>query len=354
MEIKKQTFISVIVPVYNGGKFLEKCLDALFASNYSAFEVVVVDDGSTDDSAEISREEGATVISTARRQSGPAAARNLAAEKVQGEILLFVDADVVVKPDTITKVAARFENQPEISALFGSYDDEPGEKNFLSQYRNLLHHFVHQNSNSEASTFWAGLGAIRREAFLAVGGFDCVRFPVPSIEDIELGARLLAGGYYILLDKEIQAKHLKKWGAVSLVRTDIFSRALPWSKLILTSQGLINDLNLRTADRLSAMLAGLCIGLFPFVFWKPIFLFLLVFLLVTFLFLNRKFFLFLLEKKGVFFAALAFPWQLFYYFYSGVTFVLCWFRYALPQVSILSKRQENNETPVINKRKTRY
>jgi glycosyltransferase involved in cell wall biosynthesis len=352
--VNKQPFVSVIVPVYNGGKFLPKCLDALFASDYQAFEVVVVDDGSTDDSAQISREEGATVISTARRQSGPAAARNLAAEKVQGEILLFVDADVVVKPDTITKVAARFENQPEISALFGSYDNEPGEKNFLSQYRNLLHHFVHQNSNSEASTFWAGLGAIRREAFLAVGGFDCVRFPVPSIEDIELGARLLAGGYYILLDKEIQAKHLKKWGAVSLVRTDIFSRALPWSKLILTSQGLINDLNLRTADRLSAMLAGLCIGLFPFVFWKPIFLFLLVFLLVTFLFLNRKFFLFLLEKKGVFFAALAFPWQLFYYFYSGVTFVLCWFRYALPQVSILSKRQENNETPVINKRKTRY
>jgi len=346
--IKKQPFISVIVPVYNGGKFLEKCLDALFTSNYSAFEVVVVDDGSTDDSAKISLKKGATVISTPRRQSGPAAARNLAEGKAQGNILFFVDADVVVKPDTIAKVAARFAKQPEISALFGSYDDEPGEKNFLSQYRNLLHHFVHQNSNSEASTFWAGLGAIRRNAFAAVGGFDCERFAVPSIEDIELGARLRAGGYRILLAKEIQAKHLKKWEIVSMIRTDIFCRALPWSKLILTSQGMINDLNLKTADRLSSMLAGLCIGLFPFVFWEPILLFLLVILLLTFLFLNRKIFRFFSEKKGVSFAALAFPWQLFYFFYSGVTFVFCWFRYALPQVFGFNKGRENNGTRFIN------
>ena len=57
----------------------------------------------------------------------------------------------------------------------------------VSQYRNLLHHFVHQHGHAEASTFWAGCGAIRRAAFDAVGGFDAARFPRPSIEDIELG-----------------------------------------------------------------------------------------------------------------------------------------------------------------------
>jgi glycosyltransferase involved in cell wall biosynthesis len=342
--IKKQPFISVIVPVYNGGKFLEKCLDALFASDYSAFEVVVVDDGSTDDSAKISREKGATVISTPRRRSGPAAARNLAAEKVRGEILLFVDADVVVKPDTIAKVAARFANQPEISALFGSYDDEPGEKNFLSQYRNLLHHFIHQNSNSEAWTFWAGLGAIRREAFRAVGGFDCVRFAVPSIEDIELGARLRAAGHQILLAKEIQAKHLKKWEAVSVLRTDIFCRALPWSKFILTNQGLVNDMNLKTADRLSAVLVGLSIAILPFLYWKPVLILLLVFLLLTIVFLNRKIFRFFLEKKGLSFALAAFPWQFLYFFYSGTTFVLCWFWFALLRALNIKKGEEFSGT----------
>ena len=341
--INKQSLISVIVPVYNGGKFLPSCLDALFASEYSAFEVVVVDDGSTDDSAKISREKGATVISTPRRQSGPAAARNLAAKEVKGEILLFVDADVVVEPDTISKVVARFENQPEISALFGSYDDEPGEKNFLSQYRNLLHHFVHQNSNSEASTFWAGLGAVRRKAFAAADGFDCQRFAVPSIEDIEFGVRLRAAGHHILLAKEIQAKHLKKWKVVSMLRTDIFSRALPWSKLIMTSQGLINDMNLKTADRLSAVFVGLTVAIFPLIFWKPVLVLLLGFFLLAILLLNWKLFRFFSKKKGVWFALGSFAWQFLYFFYSGTTFVLCWFWFAFQRAFNIRKREQSRK-----------
>ncbi len=344
LMMNKQLFISVIVPVYNGGKFIPSCLDALYASDYSPFEVIVVDDGSTDNSAEISRKKGATVLPTARRQSGPAAARNLAAEKARGDILLFVDADVVIEKDTITKVAAVFQSRPEISALFGSYDDAPGERNFLSQYRNLLHHFVHQNSNSEASTFWAGLGAIRREAFAAVSGFDCERFAIPSIEDIELGTRLRAAGHRILLAKEIQAKHLKKWGAVSILRTDIFCRALPWSKLIMTSQGLINDMNLKTADRLSAVFVGLTVAILPFIFWKPILILLLGFFLLAIVLLNWKLFRFFSEKKGLLFASLSFAWQFLYFFYSGVTFVLCWFWFALPRALNIKKGEEFSGT----------
>lgn len=342
--MNNQPYISVIVPVYNGGKFLPSCLDALFASNYASFEVLVADDGSTDDSAEISRTKGATVFLMPRRQSGPGAARNFAAEKARGEILLFVDADVVVNDDTLAKVADRFKNKPEISALFGSYDDAPGEMNFLSQYRNLLHHFIHQNSNSEASTFWAGLGAIRRGVFLEIGGFDCEQFKVPSIEDIELGVRLRATGHRILLDKDIQAKHLKMWNAVSILRTDIFCRALPWSKLILTSQGMINDLNLKTGDRLSAGLVGLSVAVFPFIFWKPLLLIVLIVFLLAIFLLNRKIFRFFYKKKGILFSLLAFPWQFLYFFYSGAVFVFSWFRYALPQILGLTKGKKINET----------
>lgn len=341
--IENQTFVSVIVPVHNGSQFLNRCLDAILASEYVPFEVIVVDDGSTDNSAEISRIKGVKVFSTGRR-SGPAAARNIAAEKAGGSILLFVDADVIVKPDTITQVVARFVRQPEISALFGSYDDEPDERNFLSQYRNLLHHFVHQNSNSEASTFWAGLGAIRRDVFMTAGGFDCVRFSVPSIEDIELGARLHAAGHRIYLDKNIQAKHLKKWQTVSILRTDIFCRALPWSKLILTSQGLINDLNLKTSDRLSALLVGLCVLLLPIILWKPLVILFLILALLALLLLNRKILRFFVQKKGIWFASLAVPWQFLYFFYSGSAFVFCWFRYAFPKMFGYKEKEELNGT----------
>lgn len=333
----------MIVPVYNGSKFLRPCLDALFASTYKSFEIIVVDDCSTDDSADLSRERGARVLSTAQN-SGPAAARNLAAQTAVGEILMFVDADVVVKSETVARVASRFETQPEISALFGSYDDEPAEQNFLSQYKNLQHHFIHQNSSREASTFWSGLGAIRRDVFIGMGGFDCKKFKVPSIEDIELGARLRQAGHKILLDKDIQAKHLKKWQTISHLRTEIFCRALPWSKLILTSRGLINDMNLKMSDRFSTALVALCVAVTPFALWRPTLLFLPAIFLLIFFVLNRKIFQFFANKKGIVFAALTFPWQLFYFLYSGVVFVYCWFRYALPFALGFKKYEEISGT----------
>lgn len=340
--MNNQPFISVIVPVYNGGEFLNRCLDALFASAYQPFEVIVVDDGSTDASSEISRAKGANVLSSERRQSGPAAARNVAAAQAVGDILLFVDADVVVEKDTLAKVAAQFQSNAEISALFGSYDDTPFETNFLSQYRNLQHHFVHQNSNCEASTFWAGLGAIRRDVFCAVGGFDAEQFPVPSIEDIELGTRLCSKNYKILLAKEIQGKHLKKWSGSSIIYTDIFCRALPWSKLLLTEKAMINDLNLKSSDRLSAMLVGASIALFPFVFYQPILLSVIFAFLLLTLYINRRIFRFFARKKSFLFAAQASVWQFLYFFYSGSAFVFCWFKYVLPSAFGYKNRQELN------------
>lgn len=333
--------ISVIVPVYNGSPFLHRCLDALAGSTLKPFEVIVADDCSTDDSADICREKGVTVISTAKN-SGPAVARNLAAGNATGEILLFVDADVVVKPDTIARIAERFRSNAEISALFGSYDDDPAEQNFLSQYKNLQHHYVHQISNPEASTFWSGLGAIRRKVFVEHGGFDEKKFSTPSIEDIELGFRLRRSGHKILLDREIQAKHLKRWGAASHFRTEIVSRAIPWSKLILESKGLVNDMNLKTRDRLSAVFAALILGCLPFILLWPALALLPVLLSVAIAFLNRGILSFFAAKRGLWFAIRTFPLLFFYFLYSGTTFIACWFRYSLPNAPAGRRRPDVN------------
>jgi glycosyltransferase involved in cell wall biosynthesis len=289
-----------------------------------------VDDCSTDDSAAIANSKGAVVLSTAK-QSGPAAARNLAAEIARGSVLMFIDADVVIQSETLGQVARRFENRSEISALFGSYDDSPAEQNFLSQYKNLQHHFVHQNSRSDASTFWSGLGAIRREVFIEHSGFDCKKFAVPSIEDIDLGFRLRRSGRQILLDANIQAKHLKKWEVASHLRTEILCRALPWSRLIIENQGMINDMNLKTQDRLSAVLVGLSLLLLPLSIWQPVLLILLLGCLAAIVALNREILGFFVRKRGYLFAAMTLPWQFLYFFYSGVVFVLCWIWYRFPR-----------------------
>ena len=334
--MNSQPLISVIIPVYNGEKFLPRCLDALKSTSYQQYELIVVDDCSTDRSDEISRDKGALVLRTSR-QSGPGAARNLGAQEAHGEVLLFVDADVVVKPDTLERVAADFMDHPEVAAVFGSYDDEPAEKNFISQYKNLFHRFVHQQARSEAETFWAGCGAVRRDAFLALAGFDAERYPRPAIEDIELGYRMRSKGHRILLDKQLQGKHLKRWTLRSMLHADIFGRAVPWSMLIFESKGMVNDLNLQTTDRLSAGLLGLSLLILPFSVLKPQLLLLIVVLLAIIPILNHKLYRFFFHRKGLAFAMLAFPLHLLYYLYSAVTFLLCWFTYFFRQ-QFLRKR----------------
>lgn len=338
----KSPYITVIIPVYNGEHFLEACLDAVFSSSFKSFEILVVDDASTDNSAEIARRRERVSVLSMKKQSGPAAARNLAANSARGEILMFVDADVVLKNDTLARVAKRFETQPEISALFGSYDDAPAELNFLSQYKNLQHHFIHQTSNSEASTFWSGLGAIRKEVFLTFRGFDHNKFSIPSIEDIDLGLRLRKAGLNILLDREIQGKHLKRWDLRSHLRTEIFSRALPWSKLIIAEQGMINDMNLKSSDRLSAVLIGLSIIMLPLIFWNPIALFVPAGFLGIVVFLNQGIVRFFVAKRGLLFAIATLPFQFLYFFYSGSVFVLCWLYYKLPNVQKSRAETDSN------------
>ena len=323
--------LSVVVPVRNGGSQLGRCLDALLASDYRPFELIVVDDGSTDGgaSAEACRVRGVEVVGLARN-SGPAAARNRGAERARGRTLLFVDADVVVRPDTLSRVAALCDERPDTAAVFGSYDDEPAARGFVSQYKNLRHHFVHQQASERAETFWAGCGAVRRAAFKAVGGFDEGRYTKPSIEDIELGARLRRAGYKIVLDKALRVKHLKRWTLASMLRADIFDRALPWSRLILGGGGpLIDDLNLRVRERACAALAALASLLLflacltPAPYAATLAGASAVALTAVFA-LNFRLFRFFAARRGAAFAAASFPLLALYYLYCGAVFAFCY------------------------------
>ena len=149
--------ISIIVPVHNSSQDLIECLSALIESSSPGAEIIVVDDASTDESFFVAARMGVRVLGLVKN-SGPSAARNYGAHHAQGEILFFVDADVVVAPGAVSYVVKVFEEQPELAAIFGSYDAQPRAKGVVSQYRNLLHHFIHQTGNPEASTFWAGCG----------------------------------------------------------------------------------------------------------------------------------------------------------------------------------------------------
>ncbi|MCI0591189.1 MAG: glycosyltransferase [Gammaproteobacteria bacterium] len=321
--------ISAIVPVYNSSAFIRQSLPPLLAMHArgEALEIIVVDDSSTDESAEIASALGAKVVPSGGRL-GPGAARNVAAQLARGDVLWFVDSDVVVHEDAARQLQAAFA-KPTVVAVFGSYDDHPPVRNFFSQYKNLVHHYYHHIAAQEASTFWAGCGAVRKKAFLQVGGFDTMRYTRPSIEDIELGYRLRAKGGRILLLRKLQGTHLKEWRLRDLIQTEIFHRAVPWSRLILQTRDLINDLNVGTHERLRALLAGtlfLSVGLFLFsiiAWWWP------VLLVVACVIANHQLTMLFYRRNGALFALGGMLFHQVYYLYSSAAFGWCWFEHRL-------------------------
>ncbi len=314
--------ISVIIPVRNDPANLELCLDALAASEHTRYEVIVVDDASTDATPEIARRDGVRLIRQDAR-SGPAAARNRGAGAARHPYLFFLDADVCVQPGTLGQVAAKFSKSPGVAAFFGSYDASPGAPDFLSQYRNLLHHHVHQAGNEDAFSFWSGCGAVKKSVFFDLGGFD-TGYASASVEDIELGSRLRRAGHRVELVKSIQVKHMKRWTLRRMIRTDVRNRAIPWTRLILRQRRIPNDLNLKYGQRLSALLAAGLPATLALAAWRPergrLWALVALGCLLAVVLINQRFYRFLWRAKNPPFALLAMPLHVLYFLYSGLAF----------------------------------
>ena len=312
--------VTVITPVYNGAATLARCLAPLAEMRRAGeiAEIIVVDDGSTDDSAALAAELGARVMSSGGRR-GPGAARNVGAAAARGDVLWFVDADVVVHDDAARVLGDAF-RRTGATAVFGSYDDDPPAANFLSQYKNLVHHYYHCRGAGAADTFWAGCGAIRRTAFLEAGGFDTVRYPQPSIEDIELGVRLSDRGHAIWLAPELLGTHLKAWHLANLLHTEIFRRALPWSRLIQSRPGRAATLNVTPAERARALLAIAFAASLPLALVAAVPGWLALAMLAAVLIANRELLALFRRRRGAAFAVAGVLFHQVYYLYASAAF----------------------------------
>lgn len=270
--VRGEPRLTVIVPATNDPPTLRRALPPIQAGLYAGEQLIVV---------------------TEPRNAGPAQARNDGARRATGDVLVFVDADVVIHADALARLRTAFAADPGLDAVFGSYDDGPSSPAVISQFRNLLHHYVHQTCPGEASTFWGGLGAIRRQAFLEIGGFDLARYPVPSIEDIELGARLAAAGARIELHPRVQGTHLKHWTFWNMLRTDLLLRGIPWIELMLESRAAPTTLNLSRRERASTIVTLFALPLVALRRPRP-----LAVLLLAIGAMNARFYWIMLRRMG--------------------------------------------------------
>ncbi len=321
--------ISVVMPAFRAEALLPRVLAPLMAmqARGEVTEVIVVDDRSPDRTAEVARALGARVMTTPQN-GGPGLARNLAAQEAVGDILWFVDSDVIAWDDGAAKVRAAFAD-PEVAAVFGSYDSTPDGQHWFSRYKNLMHRFYHQTAQRDAQTFWAGCGAVRKDMFLRIGGFDVETYRVPSIEDIELGYRIRHAGGRIAVDPTLLGKHLKVWTPKNAIHTDIFRRALPWSRLMISREGVHNDLNTSHGEKAKAVLAGLLILSLLALPVAPSLWPATLALGVIVVAANWAFARFMYENGGLWFAAATLAYHQLYYVYSAAAFAWCLFEYHI-------------------------
>jgi GT2 family glycosyltransferase len=307
--------LSIIIPAHNTASTVGRLLESVCRQTAPGDEVIVVDDASTDDTVRVAADFPVRLERLSRR-SGPAAARNRGAALARRAILVFFDADVVLHADTLSRGAARM-GGPSVDAVIGSYDDAPHVRTLVSQFKNLAHHHTHQQAGGRVGTFWGACGFIRRSAFERAGGFDEKRFSRPSIEDLDLGWRLVQQSGCIVLDPLIQVTHLKAWTLGSLIKTDVILRAVPWTRGELARRRVPGELNADKGQWAAGLvtLVWLGAGLSAVTGRGAV-----VFLLATSmaLLVNRRLFGLFWRKGGLRLLVVGFVLQQLYYLYAGV------------------------------------
>lgn len=219
------------MPARNASASLPRCLEAITSAQAAPEEVIVVDDASVDETARLASTL-ATKVVRLDGSVGASAARNAGARQARGDVLVFVDSDVLVPPDAFLRVRAHMED-PTITAVQGVYDARCPCGNVPSQYKNLYYHYAWTHRVKDrwlvsAASFFL---AVRARSFWEVGGFD-EGIKAPTVEDADLGHRLTRQGARILLDPRIQVTHLRRYGTLELLRYD-FRLASAKTRLLL-------------------------------------------------------------------------------------------------------------------------
>lgn len=158
--------ISVIIPVYNGERYLAEAIESVLAQTRSPDEIIIVDDGSTDDSAAVARRYASLARLVQQPNLGAGAARNRGVEAAQGAWLAFLDADDLWLPDKLTRQMALFEADPDLATAYG------GVEQFISPDLDEILRARLQIKSQVAEGFHVGTLLIRRATYERVGFFS--------------------------------------------------------------------------------------------------------------------------------------------------------------------------------------
>jgi glycosyltransferase involved in cell wall biosynthesis len=230
-----EKFISVIIPNYNGSSFIGKCLEAAFASNYGNFEVIVVDDCSTDDSVEIIKRYPCRLVRL-EKHAGPGAARNEGANNSRGEVFFFTDADCLLRRDALARANQAATEHPG-AVIGGTYTPLPFDDDFFSAFQSL---FIHYSETRKKEPDYIAAHAMIMDAALFQASTGFRRNDLPMPEDVELSHKLRRSGHRLVMEPGIQVQHIFRFTLMrSLVNA--FRKSMYWTMYSLGNRDLLAD-----------------------------------------------------------------------------------------------------------------
>ncbi len=220
--------VSIIIPVRNGSTTLDACLRSIHRSYYTNYEILVVNDHSTDGSEQAASRNACRLLNLTGGQ-GANAARNYGASQARGDILLFLDADIIIGRETILDIVESLK-QEDVDAVVGIYTAKHRHESFVSQYKNLWVRYSYMKSPPAIDWLFGSVSGIRRRAFEELGGFDADLLARHGHDDIELGKRFSGASLSIILNMDIEVEHLKQYTFGSFVRNE-FHRSTGFAQL---------------------------------------------------------------------------------------------------------------------------
>ncbi|MFH1996751.1 MAG: glycosyltransferase [Candidatus Omnitrophota bacterium] len=295
---------SIIAPAYNNPREVQKLLDSI-RPEYErdrSLETIIVDDCSREGSLrDVVAESGFARYIRLEENSGPAAARNAGAKAAGNEILLFVDSDVVFNPDTLSRIREKFKD-PAVEIFGGEYDVEPANPTLATRFKSVMVRSWIPPGNT-VTVFLTRLGAIKKSLFESAGGFD-VGLRTASVEDYELGRRLMAEGHTIHYDPAVMVKH-----HFPTFRNQIklfFHRSFMWM-YIFKKHGKFDNTCTTPLLGISQLCAFFAVLLLPGSFFQIDFLYGSLGMLILFLATNARFFVLTTRYGGPLFTCAAIP-----------------------------------------------
>ena len=295
--------VSVVIPTHNGAATLAACLESLQASSRPAYEIIVVDDASSDHSAEIAAQQGCRVIRV-DENIGAARAKNRGAAAAAGDILFFTDDDVVVARETLEQIAENF-GDARVVGVVGLLDAKIPFDDFPSNFKNLWMRFTYERLPREhIGVFYTSIAAMRRETFQQLGGFDEHYGGASIAEDTEFGQRAWSAGNLLVLDPRVTATHWKHYTPRQVLVTDYLrARALVLMRLRKRGESFYTSVPLFYQLAVPAIFG--VVACLVLVLFHPAFLAAFALLLVAFYALNATWLAYVARQRGARFALTA-------------------------------------------------